>query len=799
MIGLSVHAASLFLSLLSAAQDDAGKRHTENIAGSRHTYTLTLGGVMDAASTRGPIGYAAPVPGFEPMRSVRLENTGERDVVNPWITVNGKRQWRTAKDIVHEALKTYGDPALMTEAEKARAIWEYQRHHRFHATTGDAEVQDPVKVYNVYGYTLCGDEAPVLADLWRLAGFKTRDRWPIGHVVAEVWYDNSWHLLDSDEHCIYLLRDNRTIAGADDVNDDHDLIKRTHTYGVLSPDNRRLDEFSASLYGYEDKRWGDHASHLGHTMNFTLRPGEALEWRGDHKGKHHTADATLKVGWGDPAFAMLRNGTWTYKPDLRSPLARAGVLSAENIRWSTKPGDPALAPEKAGPASAVWKIASPYLLVGGKLRAKGDGAVFLSFDQKTWSRLPGLDADLDPFFPQKGPPRYAYFLRFDLATGLHSMAIENDLQMAALGLPSLELGRNTIAYSDETRDPHSVVLTYEWVERQGPPAPAAPSDPLSPADGATLAGTQVTFQWKPSASPKVVDYQFQLGDQPDLRWVLSPNFDKIISLTADAGKPQYALPYAGLLHPGRRYSWRVRARDDRRLWGPWSRIWSFTAEAPGVALRLRWENDGRRLAWTPNPDGRTAVRYEVHASNEKGFTATDREVQIFAGNQKEGGLFPGREFVSAPSTLLAASPAAFLDMHPAHAFYRVVAVDADGLRSGPSDVLAARRPWIHSKPPEEGPRGAVYRYEVKTIQSIGDLRCRVIGATCYNAAFWDAEKPRFAMMQGPDWLKMDAATGVLTGTRDPTDGREHEVHLTVEIPGVGTDRQTFRLRLPPAR
>ena len=149
-----------------------------------------------------------------------------------------------------------------------------------------------------------------------------------------------------------------------------------------------------------------------------------------------------------------------------------------------------------------------------------------------------------------------------------------------------------------------------------------------------------------------------------------------------------------------------------------------------------------------------------------------------------------------PSTLVGTSPTAFFDLRPSHAFYRVVAVDADGNRSGASDALAARRPWIYSEPPPEGRPGTEYRYEVKTIRSIGDVRCRMFGGSLYNAAFWDAETPRFSLTRGPAWLTMDASTGVLTGRRDPADAREHEVQVTAEIPGVGSDQQTFRLRAP---
>jgi hypothetical protein len=562
---------ALLLFLLAQAQADTPREHVEAVAASSHTYRLTLGGVLDAANTRSPVGYGACSQAFEPMRSVTLENVGERDVVNPWILVNGKRRWRTAKEIALEALASYGDPAKMTEGEKARAIWEYQRHHRFHATTWDREVQDPVKLYNVYGYTLCGDEAIVLSDLWRLAGLKVRRGFPTGHVVSEVWYDGAWHLLDSDEHVICLLRDNRTIAGEEEIVRDHDLVKRTHTYGILAADSRKTDEFSASLYIHEGKRQGEHASRAGHTMDFTLRPGESLEWRWSHAGKQHTAGQALREGWGDAAWARLRNGRWTYRPDLRAPAARAGILSAENVRWSARAGEPALSPAEAGkPAVVVWKISSPYVLVGGSLRARGEGLAFrISFDGKEWSPVapaasgPGFEAGLDRHFPALGPARYSVLVRLELAGGLDSIELAQDLQMAAFGLPSLELGENVIAYSDESKEPRAVRITHRWVERSGPPVPAPSAAPVAPADGGRVEGTRVVFEWKPVEGAS--DYHFQLADHAEFRWVLSPNFDKLLSRTADRGKARFALPYAGLLNPGQRVLGRgeaaVRARE----------------------------------------------------------------------------------------------------------------------------------------------------------------------------------------------------------------------------------------------
>ena len=48
-----------------------------------------------------------------------------------------------------------------------------------------------------------------------------------------------------------------------------------------------------------------------------------------------------------------------------------------------------------------------------------------------------------------------------------------------------------------------------------------------------------------------------------------------------------------------------------------------------------------------------------------------------------------------------------------------------------------------------------------------------------TANFWDIEKPRFAIAQGPAWLKIDPATGVLSGTQ----GSEHLGNMP--FPGRG--------------
>jgi hypothetical protein len=228
---------------------DVAREHVQMVSSSRDEYSIDFRENIDGAMTRAPIGYAAFKQGWQPNRSVQIENVGTTDVHNPWLTVNGRRNWRTLESIVAEAAR-----GAETDPERARAIWEFARKHRFHACTWDNECSDAIKALNVYGYTLCGNQALMLDDLWTAAGLQTRRAFPRDHVVGEVFYDGGYHLMDGDEHIIFLLRDNKTIASAEDIVRDHDLVKRTHTYGIGSADSRRMDDFSGSLYGYEGDR-----------------------------------------------------------------------------------------------------------------------------------------------------------------------------------------------------------------------------------------------------------------------------------------------------------------------------------------------------------------------------------------------------------------------------------------------------------------------------------------------------------------------------------------------------------------
>jgi hypothetical protein len=768
--------------VLSGQEGEAAKKHVEAVSKSTHAYVVRQGGTMDGRSCRSPVGtYEGWTQTWESNRSLRMENLGDADVVNPWLS-NGRSGARNVQELIASALK----PG-MTDREKAMALYDLEIRHRYHWGGDNNELGDPIKVFNVYGYNTCGNDSICLAGLWNRAGLKASPARVVGHCVSQVFYDGRWHLYDGDMQGVYLMSDGRTVAGEQDIVRDHDLIKRTHTQGILRRADRRGDEWEAALYKYEGEERGSRDSAAKHTMDMVLRPGEALVWKWARQGPPKVLGAE-----GIKFAHTVCNGLWEYRPDFSRELWRKGAERAENARSSANGLE--AEPGKAG--SVQWLLKSPYLLVGGRIEADA-GDFEASRDGKTWQKAAG---GLDELLRAPGPAPYEVRVRCTLAAGkpLRKLAFLLDLQMAPLAMPEMAVGENRFTYTDASPGPRNVRITHEWVERSSTRPPAAPSAAVHPPNGGSSAGTRITFAWSPAKDPdgdRIADYQFQLSDREDLLYPVSPNFSRLVTLVSGRCEEKLALPRAGLLAAGGKYWWRVRAKDEKGVWGPWSPTWSFTAGGPAAPVDVRMDFDAARgtgtLRWKPRPEGSRPVKYRIHGSDEKGFTASDEPLPVFAGNGKAGlpAVFPPSFLAETPDLeLTVVGPGV---SHPCanRAWYRVVAVDAAGEHSGPSDAAASPRPFLSSRPETAAKVGRPYRYAATSIRSIGDLRARDGGKLDMN--FWDLETPKYSLDEGPAWLRIDPATGILTGTPDKAGKARVVVSAVIEVDDAKIDERSL--------
>jgi len=766
------------------------KTHTETPTTNHHTYTIQMGGTLDGVNTRDPVGYSPYKQTYEPNKYLSLKNVGKTDIVNPWIIVNHKRDWRSMDHILAEIITDD-----MTDAEKARAIWEFACAHRYHYTSATDEVKDTVKMLNCYGYTLCWDEAFTVSNLWQAADLKIRRGYPHGHCTTEVYYDGAYHLLDSDEHLLYLLRDNQTIASEADLSHDHDLIKRGHPYGITLDENRERSEGTASVFFHTGPRSGTRPQRTSHTMNMTLRPNEALIWEWEDRNKYHGY-------WDRPK--RLANGHMLYTPDLSQ--FETWATQSQNLQM----GKQGLSPIQANQdAHLDITITSPYVIVGGKLTLSLTSntlvSVALSRNEKPFQTIWNADTntqiktaiDLTPHFKPNSPASYTYQIRMALKASddpatIKNITLETDLQMAPLSLPALERGTNHIHYTADNDG--QVEITHAFEERESVSPPLPPTTPTYPQNGETIAGTQFTFIWPEVAN--ATDYHIQLSDLPDIKYTLSPVFNKLISKTPSANKAQWEIPHEGLLNPNQTYYWRVRPRNAEGLWGKWSAIWSFTPQAPHVPLQVEihpnWEDRTLTLHWQPNPQGNTPDHYEIYGSNERGFTISREPYGVVTGNKKTK-TFPANLIATTKQTSIQVAGAKIKNGN--HAYYRVVAVDKQGVRSGSSAMAETPRPMIISQPPTQAIANQTYTYQIQAITSMGDLRCESKGPRRYFSAFRDGDTLRYLLDEGPDFIALDEKTGLLTAHPKTQDISTHTLTLRVQNGQGGVDMQGFDLQV----
>ena len=118
------------------------------------------------------------------------------------------------------------------------------------------------------------------------------------------------------------------------------------------------------------------------------------------------------------------------------------------------------------------------------------------------------------------------------------------------------------------------------------------------------------------------------------------------------------------------------------------------------------------------------------------------------------------------------------------AFYRVVAIDARGNESGPSDYIAVPRPFIYTAPKSNATVGSTYRYQAHSTRSIGDLTYEM-----GIEAFWACENLTWKLVSAPSWLELK--NDVLLGTPDAGAVGEHRIRLAVENDAGARAEQEF--------
>jgi hypothetical protein len=414
----------------------------------------------------------------------------------------------------------------MTDQEKALAAWratvmfQHQDVPPREYLHNEEIIQDPIKTFNVYGYSFCSAAACDVEALARYAGLKARG-WAInGHSVPEVYWDGAWHLLDGSL-INYFPKTDGTVAGVEEVMaavkewyDEHPEYKGNdaklrafqsaegwtgwkkgpalltlspfydaggfwpaHTHGWFAT----MQEYDGT-YGNNGKPFlYEYGYSQGYQVNIQLRHGERLTRNWGNRGLHINAKdggapgcLTEKTGagslvytpeYGDLAPGRVGNGTLEYDVPLAGGAYRRGALAADNLdERSVRVKD------ASRPGTLVLRMPSSYVYLSGALNcttAVGTGgSIVLSLSDNNgldWQEIarwtsPG-EQHLD--LTSRVLRRYDYRLKFEFHgrdAGLDALRIVHDIQHSQRPLPTLGPGENAITF---TAGPPEGTVTVE--------------------------------------------------------------------------------------------------------------------------------------------------------------------------------------------------------------------------------------------------------------------------------------------------------------------------------------------------
>ncbi len=786
------------------------KSHDETVSSPRHAYHIRMGGTvdMDHAMTRECGRWRA---GWQPNESLTIANAGAVLVEDAKVLINDRGDWYTQAGLLREAIGS-----AKTDMERVYLIWQFARSNRHHddplyeGPWGN-ELHDPVKMLAMYGAGLCDDAGSIGASLYNSAGF--REQRPFvrclhGHMMCEVFARGGWRFMDIDEDVFYLDRENELPVAGDTVARDHDLAHREFHYGPIFG-RWQTGYNAASLFGRDDGRTTRLTQ--GYEIRVDLRPGERIEYRWDNIGKWAMRLPTRGRRW-------VGNSRMVYEPPLSG--SSAGAKEGKNVSPARIGGKPAVAGDDAK-GELVYRMGSAFVFCGGQvtaafnLRSAADRAVIEAWAKdnkgkdktepvKVWEATgPGVkqaDVAIDGAIdPTHGRPEYEFFVRVRLVSAggkgsaaMTHLAVRGDIMVSPLFLPRLRLGDNSVVYTDASKPGRKVRVTHRWRETTATkplPAPKA----IYPPDKQTLRDEIVTYKWQ--QVKEAVAYHLQVCRDPAMRWPYRPSLDVVHKGT------EFAVPFWGTYAPDTPYHWRVRTQNDKGIWGDWGAVRTFRWAGPRVPIdvKLTRTEGAFALSWGPNPRGERPVTYEVYGSDIKGFSVSKIPHDIPALG-KVPGNYLGR--TSSPRMIVAGHLAAAQTPpgveNPStlnRCYYRVVAIDGHGTRSGCSDYAEMPHPHIWTKPVTVARIGQRVGYQPKVIRDLGDLQFRYVKP---GKQFWEQERLTFSLEAGPKWLTVDAKTGLLTGTPPPGSAGKHPVGLKVVAtfePRTGKDK--FTKDLPP--
>jgi hypothetical protein len=769
------------------------------------------GGVVDEASFLWP---SKPTK-KRPVSTVMIRNTGDHVVVNPRVSVNGFQPPLTTAELLSAITQGSEDPL-----DRLLRIYHAIDHYSIHEGLGLGKVQDrPLTSFIGYGGGMCEDRANIQSMLWSVLGHKWRNSMANNHTVHEVECGSRMLHLDTDIQAYYLMHDNWNIASSQDIREDPMLVLRAVNYrnymkyprSAKDPETDMWysSEKVAALYGDKNHTPLSSNAPVNEEYNLLLRPGEAYGW---HTGPpRHVHPAFSNTSLPD----ALRDFIWETKLD----------FSKSSHHWAVKKANGVKSPVldnvvfMDGNTAISISYDHPFPMTGAELELRPDQKASRSTLIKLTvtggnGRPATFDIPLEKL--SSGPYSLSAHIR-TLDFPVHRLNIEISLsnadgaesnavplnglsltlysQATSYAFRSLKAGRNHLKYSDA-----SVQRSIELQVHAVPLNIALPGFPkkasFHPSDR-TVGENAIAFSWPKSQGRDVKGYQFQISAFADMRYPLSPTFDRIIEkqdVRESKGRITFKLPWRGMLPVSRDLYWRVRAFRNDLLAGPWSRVSSFKVKGPQAPEKINIEYDKGKviLSWSAAEEGTRPHHYEIHSSLLEGFIPVSEPHRVLGFSNGTEAKYKWHDVTATdwpvvPETTTTTTKDRRIVLYDpsirkeaglgkAGAHFRVIAIDAEGSRSCPSRQAHLRSPLI-TMPETVEPNAGNISLQVPIVSTFG----RITTKDPYFLGLWSKPAMKFSLST-PDGRKdkwsIDENLGVIKGHL--REGEDVSLTVTVE-------------------
>jgi hypothetical protein len=284
----------------------------------------TIDSPIDDSNLRDPRGYrhhGSAKRVFQ--RQLTLTNTGTTPLTGQLIINNA--------DWSGPAALRASFPPKAPPSDWLPRLFHVWCHRVSHADSDAPGGKEPFALLNFWGYALCGDTTAAFTHFAASQGVPARKIPLNGHVAAEYFYDDAWHIFDTDQNVVYLKLDNRTLASAADLRADPFLARRTKVFGRYGPMNLAAAAFNTSLHEFIEAKDGKPVVHKKPPASVradTLYPGEKMIVYGDQPPDKAIGQTDL-AQWGSVREDTLCLVEFTIDPKAR-PSANPGEVTFDS-------------------------------------------------------------------------------------------------------------------------------------------------------------------------------------------------------------------------------------------------------------------------------------------------------------------------------------------------------------------------------------------------------------------------------------------------------------------------------------